>query len=161
MGIQIGQRLPEGSFTAIGDSGPEKRTVADVFGGRTVILFAVPGAFTPTCHKGHMPGFVESVDAFRAKGVDAVACLATNDAFVLDHWADATRAKGRVEMLSDGNADYVRAIGLDLDASGLGLGTRAQRFAMLVVDGEVKHLEVEPNPAAVSVTSAESMLGKL
>ncbi len=161
MGIEVGQRLPDGVFTAMGDDGPEKRSVADVFSGRTVLLFAVPGAFTPTCHRNHMPGYVEHADDFRARGVDEVACLATNDAFVLDHWAEASGAKGKITMLSDGNADYVKALGLDLDASGLGLGTRAHRFAMLVVDGEVRELELEPNPAAVGIASAESMLAKL
>ena len=161
MGIEIGQRLPEGRLTVMGENGPEPKTVAEVFGGRTVLLFAVPGAFTPTCHRNHMPGYVEHADAIRAKDVDAVACMSTNGAFVLDHWADATGAKGRIEMLSDGNADFVRAIGLDLDASGLGLGTRAHRFAMLVEDGVVKDLVVEPSPAELGVASAESMLAKL
>ena len=161
MAIEVGQRLPEGTFTVMGENGPERKSVADIFGGRRVLLFAVPGAFTPTCHRNHMPGYVEHVDAIRAKGVDAVACLATNDVFVLDHWAETTGARGRIEMLADGNADYVRAIGLELDASGLGLGTRAQRFAMLAEDGVVKELVLEPNPGEVGSASATSMLERL
>ncbi len=161
MGIQVGQRLPDGSLTVMGEKGPEPRSVSDIFSGRKVLLFAVPGAFTPTCHRSHMPGYVESVDAFREKGVNAVACMSTNDIFVLDHWADATGAKGRIEMLSDGNADYVKAIGLDLDGSGLGIGMRAQRFAMLVDDGVVQDLVLEPNFAEVGIASAESLLAKL
>ena len=161
MGIEIGHRLPDGTFTVMGEEGPAPKSVADVFEGRTVVLFAVPGAFTPTCHRNHMPGFVQSLEAFREKGIDAVACLSTNDVFVLDQWADATGAKGRIEMLADGNADYVRLVGLDLDASAFGLGIRAHRFAMLVEDRVVKDLVVEPNAAEVGIASAESMLAKL
>ena len=161
MAIEVGQRLPDGTLAMMGENGPETRSVTDIFGGRRVLLFAVPGAFTPTCHRNHMPGYVENVDALRAKDVDAVACLATNDVFVLDHWAETTGARGRIEMLADGNADFVRALGLDLDASGLGLGTRAQRFAMLAEDGVVRDLVLEPNPGEVGIASAASMLERL
>ena len=161
MTIRIGDRLPDASFTIMGESGPEQKSTAEVFGARKVLLFAVPGAFTPTCHLNHMPGYVDLVDEFRARGIDELACVAVNDVFVLDRWAAESRAKGSIRMLADGNADFVRAIGLDLDASGFGFGIRAQRFAMLVEDGTVKVLEVEPNPGAVGDSGAEAMLARI
>jgi len=161
MAIETGTALPEGRLWTMGEKGPEARSVADLFAGRKVLLFAVPGAFTPTCHRNHMPGYVEHAAAIRERGVDAVACLATNDVFVLTQWARESGAEGRIEMLSDGNADYVRSLGLALDASELGLGTRAQRFAMIVDDGVVKALAVEPAPTAVGVASATEMLKSL
>ena len=160
MTIKAGERLPDGTLTVLGDAGPERKSVAELFAGRDVLLFAVPGAFTPTCHRSHLPGFVDQADAFRAKGLD-VACLATNDIFVLGAWAEATGATGRVEMLADGNAEFVRALGLELDASGLGIGIRAQRFAMRVQDGRVVDLTVEPNAGEVGVASAAAMLARL
>ena len=161
MPLSTGSPVPAIPLHRMGQNGPEEVRLDQLSAGKKLVVFAVPGAFTPTCHRNHMPGYVEHVDAIRAKGVDAVACLATNDVFVLDHWAETTGARGRIEMLADGNADYVRAIGLELDASGLGLGTRAQRFAMLAEDGVVKELVLEPNPGEVGSASATSMLERL
>lgn len=161
MAIKIGDQLPSATFMVMGESGPAERSSTDVFDNRRVVLFGVPGAFTPSCHHNHMPGYVQKAADIRAKGIDAIACVSTNDIFVLDHWAEVSGAKGQVEMLADGNADFVKAIGLDLDASGKGLGTRSHRFAMLVENGTVQALEVESNPAEVGASSAESMLGQL
>ena len=126
-----------------------------------MLLFAVPGAFTPTCHRNHLPGYLERADEILARNVDAIACVSTNDIFVLDHWSETTGAKGRIEMLSDGNGDFTRAIGLELDLTALGLGKRSTRFAMLIDDGTVAHLEVESNSGEVANSSAATMLEKL
>src|SRR5690606_17098789 len=146
-----------GKFTVMTANGPGAISTDELFKGKKVALFAVPGAFTPTCSKEHLPGFVAEAQALKQKGVDTVACLAVNDVFVMDAWGRQSGADGKVTMLADGNADYVKALGLDLDASGLGLGTRAKRFSMLVEDGVVKKLNVEENPAACSVSSAKQL----
>lgn len=161
MTIRTGDRLPEVNLTVRTDSGPETRGTADFFAGRRVLLFGVPGAFTPTCHRNHMPGYVAQAEAIRAKGIDAIACISVNDIFVLDHWAEASGAVGKVEMLADGNGEFARATGLELDLSGAGFGVRAQRFAMVVDDGVVTELEIEPAAGAVSNSSADSMLARL
>ena len=161
MTIQIGDTLPDGSFTVMGNTEPSAQTVAEIFEGRKVLLFAVPGAFTPTCHKSHMPGYLEHLDEIRAKGVDQVACLAVNDVFVLDHWAKASGVEGRILVLADGSATFVRSLGLELDANAFGLGVRAQRFAMVVDNRVIRELAVEPDPTKVTVTGAEALLQKL
>lgn len=157
MVISVGDRLPEAKFTVLGAAGPEPKTTADVFAGRRVALFAVPGAFTPTCHEQHMPGFLAHLDTLSGKGVDQVACTAVNDVFVLDHWAKSTGADGKVMMLADGNADFAKAIGLDIDLTGFGLGVRSKRYAMLVDDGVVKVLNIDEAPPVHDKSSAQTL----
>ena len=156
--IKVGDRLPEATFKVMTQDGPANRTTQEVFGGRKLVLFAVPGAFTPTCHRNHLPGYLENHDALKAKGVDGIVCVAVNDVFVLDAWAKSSGAAGKVEFLADGNADFARAVGLNLDASGFGMGTRSKRYAMLVDDGVVKALNVEDVPSKADISSAGSML---
>lgn len=159
MSIQEGDRLPEGTFKVMGDDGPQDLTVDELCKGRKVVLFAVPGAFTPGCTKTHLPGYVVNADRIKAKGVDTIACMAVNDAFVMDAWGKQQNAD-EILMLADGNGDYTRALGLEMDASGMGMGTRCKRFAMVVDDGVVQHLAVEP-AGGVDVSAAEKILEKL
>jgi peroxiredoxin len=161
MTIAEGDTLPEATFRALGPDGIETLSTKDVFGGKTVVLFAVPGAFTPTCHLKHLPGFIEGADAIKAKGVDDVICVAVNDPFVLAAWGEATGAAGKVKILSDGNAEFTKAIGMDFDGSGIGLGIRSKRYAMVVEDGTVKVLNTEENPGVAEVSDAESILAAL
>lgn len=159
--IGPGERLPEATFHVMTANGPNEMTTNEVFSGKKVVLFAVPGAYTPTCHMKHLPGFVQHADEFKAKGVDTVACTAVNDPFVLDNWAKSTGADGKIMFLSDGNADFARAIGADFDASVKGLGTRSKRYAMLVDDGVVKAVHVEDMPTEVTSSSAETLLQEI
>lgn len=160
MSIKVGDRVPPVSFVKATPDGPQPVDSENFFKGRTVALFSVPGAFTPTCSARHLPGFVEKAEELKAKGVDEIACTAVNDAFVLQAWSKSAEADGRVTMLADGNGDFVRAVGLGLDASKFGMGQRGQRFSMVVEDGVVKQLNVE-EPGAYSVSSAEHMLAQL
>ncbi len=155
--INVGDKLPDAKFTVMGPDGPKAKTVAEVFAGKKVALFAVPGAYTPTCSNKHMPGFVNRVDELKAKGIDAIACTAVNDIFVLTNWAKDTGAAGKIEMLADGSGDFAKAIGLDIDLSGFGLGLRSKRYAMLVDDGVVKVLNVEDSPPVAEKSSAETL----
>ena len=157
MSIKVGDRLPDAKFTVMGADGPAAKTVAEVFAGKKVALFAVPGAYTPTCHENHMPGFVDRVGELKAKGIDAVACTAVNDVFVLNHWAGDTGAAGKIEMLADGSGDFAKAIGLEIDLSGFGLGVRSKRYAMLVEDGVVKVLNIDESPPVHDKSSAEAL----
>ena len=157
MTIQTGQKLPDATFIVMTEDGPDKRSTQEVFGGRKVLLFAVPGAFTPKCHVNHMPAYVKNRDAFGALGVDAIACTSANDIFVLTAWGKESGAEG-IEFLADGAAEFMRAAGLDIDMSGFGMGTRSKRYAMLVDDGVVKALEIENAPGEVDASSAEHML---
>jgi glutaredoxin/glutathione-dependent peroxiredoxin len=157
MTIKVGDRIPDGKFTVMGPDGPTARTTTDVFKGRKVALFAVPGAYTPTCHKNHMPGFVDRAAELKAKGIDAVACTAVNDIFVFDHWGQESGAAGKIEMLADGSADFAKAIGLEIDLTAFGLGIRSKRYAMLVDDGVVKVLNVEDSPPAHDKSSAATL----
>jgi peroxiredoxin len=161
MTIAIGDSLPEATFRVLGSEGIDKLTTADIFAGKNVVLFAVPGAFTPTCHLKHLPGFIDKADAFKKKGVNTVACVAVNDPFVLDAWAKATGGMGKVLFLSDGNGEFTKKIGLDFDGSGIGLGTRSKRYAMLVDDGVVKALSIEDSPGVADVSTAEKLLAAL
>jgi glutaredoxin/glutathione-dependent peroxiredoxin len=161
MTIAIGDSLPEATFRVLGSEGIDKLTTADIFAGKKVVLFAVPGAFTPTCHLKHLPGFIDNADAFKKKGVNTVACVAVNDPFVLDAWAKATDGMGKVLFLSDGNGEFTKKIGLDFDGSGIGLGTRSKRYAMLVDDGVVKALNIEDSPGIADVSTAEKLLAAL
>ena len=158
MAIDVGSRLPDASFRTITPSGPATKTTADVFTGKRVVLFAVPGAFTPTCNNNHLPGFLANADAFKAKGIDTIACTAVNDAFVLDAWSKSTGAGDKILFLADGNGEFARALGLDFDASGAGLGIRSKRYAMLVDDGVVKALNVEDVPGKAEKSAAEALL---
>jgi peroxiredoxin len=161
MAIKVGDSLPLNlTLKEMGEGGPKDVPLNDIFKGKTVVVFAVPGAFTPTCSMKHLPGFLEQANAIRAKGVDDIVCLSVNDAFVMGAWGTANSAKGKVRMLADGNGEFTKAVGLTLDASGFGMGTRSQRYAMVVRDGKVEQLLVEPGPG-LNVSSAESVLGKL
>ena len=160
MTIQVGDRIPSATLLKATPEGPEPVDTDSFFAGRKVALFAVPGAFTPTCSARHLPGFVEKADELAARGVDEVACFAINDAFVLQAWARDAGAEGKVTMLADGNGEFSKALGLTMDASKFGMGTRAQRFSAIVEDGVVRQLNVEA-PGAFSVSSAEFMLGQL
>jgi glutaredoxin/glutathione-dependent peroxiredoxin len=161
MTIGIGERLPEATFRVLGSEGIEKLTTSDIFADRKVVLFAVPGAFTPTCHLKHLPGFIDNADAFKKKGVHTVACVAVNDPFVMDTWSKAAGGRGKVLFLSDGNGEFTKVIGLDFDGSGIGLGLRSKRYAMLVDDGVVKVLKVEDSPGIADVSTAEKLLAKV
>jgi peroxiredoxin len=157
MTIKVGDRLPDVKFTVMGSDGPTPKTVKDVFSGKKVALFAVPGAYTPACDTNHMPGFVSRVGELKAKGIDAVVCTAVNDIFVLTHWAKDSNATGKIEMLADGSGDFAKAVGLEIDLSGFGLGLRSKRYAMLVDDGVVKALSVEDSPPVVDRSSAANL----
>ena len=158
MTLKVGDKLPEGSFTKMGENGPEAISTNQLFSGKKVVLFAVPGAFTPACSDTHLPGFVVHYDSIRAQGVDTIACMAVNDVFVMDAWGKAGNAEN-IQMLSDGNGDYTAALGLELDARVWGLGVRSKRFAMVVNDGEIELLNIDQ--ASVENTSAEVVLSAL
>ena len=161
MAIKVGDSLPTDiKLKEMRDGAPKDVSLGDLFKGKRVVLFAVPGAFTPTCSMKHLPGFVADADKIRAKRVDDVVCVSVNDVFVMDAWGKASGAPGKVRMLADGNGDFTRAVGLELDASGFGMGRRSQRYGMVVRDGKVEQLHVEPGPG-LNVCSAESMLSKL
>ncbi len=159
MSIATGDRLPQTTLVKVTEAGPEQVSVDEYFGGRRVALFAVPGAFTPTCSARHLPSFVEKADALKAKGIDEIACTSVNDAFVMQAWAKANEA-GNVTMLADGNGSFAEAVGLTMDGSGFGLGKRSQRYAMIVNDGVVEQLHVEA-PGEYRVSSADYLLEQL
>lgn len=156
--IKVGDKVPEGTLKRLGENGIEDVPTKELFSGRKVVLFGVPGAFTPTCSKQHLPGYVQKADAFREKGVSTIACMAVNDPFVMKAWGESESANNKVLLLSDGNAELTKAMGLEFDGSGAGLGTRSKRFAMLVDDGVVKALEVEDSPGVVERSGAEKLL---
>jgi glutaredoxin/glutathione-dependent peroxiredoxin len=160
MTIQVGERLPQTTFRIMTAEGPVAKTTDDLFKGRKVVLVAVPGAFTPTCHRNHLPGYVEKRTEIMAKGVDAILVTSVNDVFVLDAWSKSTGAEG-IEFISDGNGDFAKALGLSMDGTGFGLGTRSQRYSMLVEDGVVKSLNVEDTPSKAQVSGAENLLKDL
>lgn len=160
MTLSVGDRLPEANFMTMTADGPTKLSTDDVFAGKTVALFAVPGAFTPTCSAKHLPGFVEKASEIKAKGVDTIACVSVNDVFVMDAWGKSQNAGEDVVMLADGNGEFAKATGLEMDGSGFGMGTRSQRFSMIVKDGVVSELNVEA-PGEFKVSSADHILGQL
>ena len=160
MTIKVGDKMPSGVLTHMTKDGPQKISTDQLFNGKKVVLFSVPGAFTPTCHAKHLPGYVEQAGALKAKGIDTVACMAVNDVFVMDAWGKASNVGDKVLMLADGNAEYAKALGLELDATGFGMGVRGQRFAIYAVDGVVKGIYVEA-PGAFKVSSAEHVLSQL
>jgi glutaredoxin/glutathione-dependent peroxiredoxin len=159
MAIKEGERLPDATMHIMKDGRPTAVKTADLFGGKKVVVFAVPGAYTPTCSQAHLPGFVVNADAIKAKGVDSIVCLSVNDAFVMDSWGKDKNAEALV-MVGDGNGEFTRKLGLEMDGSGFGLGTRSQRYAMIVEDGVVKKLAVEA-PGKFEVSSAEAILAAL
>lgn len=159
MTIAAGDKIPECTLMTMGENGPAPLTTDAIFDGKKVVLFAVPGAFTPGCSMTHLPGYVVNADDIKAKGVDTIACLSVNDAFVMDAWGKAQNAE-EILMLADGNGEFTQKLGLELDASGFGLGTRSQRYAMIVDNGTVTHLQVEEGPG-VDVSAAEAMMGLL
>ena len=156
MTIAVGDSIPAATLKTMGPEGPTDISTSDIFSGKKVLLFAVPGAFTPGCSITHMPGYVVNADKIKAAGVDTIACMAVNDAFVMDAWGKAQNAE-EILMLADGMAEFTAALGLELDGSAFGLGTRSQRFALLAEDGMVTHLNVESGPG-VDVSSAETMM---
>ena len=159
MTIQVGDHLPQATFRVNGPDGPQAKTTDDVFKGRRVVLVGVPGAFTPACHRNHLPGFVAKREEILARGIDAIAVTSVNDIFVLNAWQQQSGAEG-IEFLADGNAEFAKAIGLTMDGSGFGMGTRSQRYSMLVNDGVVEQLNVEA-PGEFKVSSAEHLLSEI
>ncbi len=160
MTIKVGDRIPSATLHRMTADGPAELSTEELFGGKRVALFALPGAFTPTCSGKHLPGFVDNADALAAKGVDAIACVSVNDAFVMDAWGKDQNVGDAVMMLADGSAEFTRALGLELDLIARGLGVRSQRYSMLVEDGVVAALHVEAD-TGVSVSDAETLLGDL
>lgn len=160
MAIAVGDRIPDVEVRTMGPEGPQAVHTAEVLGKGRVLLFAVPGAFTPGCSRIHLPGYVKGYDELRSKGVDKVACVAVNDAWVMQAWADSQDVGDKIVMLGDGSGEFTRAMGLEADMSSFGLGVRSQRYAAVLEDGVVKSLEVEPK-AGVDVSSCESMLTRL
>ncbi|MCE7901983.1 MAG: peroxiredoxin [Gammaproteobacteria bacterium PRO9] len=160
MTIKAGDRIPEGKLGIMTKEGPGYLTTQELFKGKKVVLFSVPGAFTPTCSNSHLPGYIKHAAEIKAKGVDTIACMAVNDAFVMDAWGKDRGVGDKVLMLADGNGEFTRALGLELDASGFGMGKRSQRFSMVVDNGIVKELNVEA-PREFKVSTAECVLGQL
>ena len=160
MAIKAGERMPSGTLKMMTKDGTKDVTAEDLFKGKKVVLFSVPGAFTPTCDAKHLPGFVQLADQIRAKGVDTIACMAVNDVFVMNAWGKASSAGDKVMMLADGNGDYAKALGLEMDARKFGMGVRGQRFAVIVDDGVVKSVNVE-EPGQFKVSAADHILGQL
>ena len=156
--IKVGDRLPNATFMTMTPEGPKPKTTDELFKGKKVVLFAVPGAFTPTCHKNHLPGFLTNADKIRQKGIDTIAVTGVNDVFVMDAWKKNTNAEGKIEFLADGSAAFANAIGLSVDLGTRGLGTRSQRYAMVVEDGVVKTLNVEDAPGKADISGAENLL---
>ena len=160
MTLKVGDKLPSITLKTMTADGPKDVTTDALFAGKKAILFALPGAFTPGCSMKHVPGFVRHHDDINAKGVDFVACLSVNDAFVMGAWEKDQKSEGKVMMLADGSADFTKAVGLSMDATGYGMGLRSQRYAAIVENGVVTHLNVETAPG-VDVSSAETMLSLL
>lgn len=160
MTISTGDKIPNVNVMMATAAGPEQASTGDIFQQGKVALFALPGAFTPTCSAQHLPGFIEKADELKAKGVSKIICMSVNDAFVMSAWAEHQNAGDKVAMLADGNGEFARALGLTMDGTGFGMGERSQRFSAVVEDGVVTHLNVE-EPGAYDVSSAEHMLGQL
>ncbi len=161
MMLKPGDKLPDATFLTPGADGPEEVTTTDLFAGKKAVLFAVPGAFTPTCHANHLPGYLANLDAFKAKGVETIACVAVNDIFVVQAWGAATGATGKITLLADGSALFTKAAGMALDLTERGLGVRSKRYAAVIEDGEVKAVMVEETPATADASGADAVLGAL
>ncbi len=160
MTIAVGDKIPEATLMEMTGEGPKPRTTGNIFDGRKIALFSVPGAFTPTCSAKHLPGFIELAGSFKAQGIDEIICIAVNDAFVMGAWSKAQNANGKVRMLADGNGDFSKALGLELDGRAYGMGLRGQRFSMIIDDGVVTTLNVE-GPGEFHISSADHMLAQL
>lgn len=160
MTIKTGDKMPSGTFNVMTDDGPGSISTDELFGGKKVVLFSVPGAFTPTCSMQHLPGYIDHAADIKSKGVNTIACMAVNDVFVMNAWGKDQDAGDKVLMLADGNGDYASALGLDLDASGFGMGRRGQRFSIIVDDGVVTQLNIE-GPGEFKVSNAETALEQL
>ena len=160
MSIKVGEKLPSVTLYTMGAEGPKKVTTEELFAGKKVVLFALPGAFTPTCSAAHLPGYVIHADDIKAKGVDSIICLSVNDAFVMDAWGKNQNVEDRLLMVADGNGDFTRAVGLEMDGSGIGMGLRSQRYAMIIDNGTVSAVNVE-KPRTFEVSSAETILKQL
>ncbi len=160
MTIQAGEKMPSGVFGVMTDAGPGAISTEELFAGKKVVLVSVPGAFTPTCSASHLPGFVNQADELLAKGVDSIACMSVNDVFVMDAWGKDQKVADKVMMLADGNGEYARALDLEMDGTAFGMGTRSQRFAIIVDDGVAQHVAVEA-PGQLEVSKAESILANL
>ena len=160
MTIKAGDRIPDGKLKVMGPDGPQNVDAAELLGKGRVVLFSVPGAFTPTCNAKHLPGYIEKAGEIRARGVDKIVCLAVNDVFVMGAWGKAAGAGDAVVMAADGNGDFTRALGLELDARGFGMGMRGQRFALMIENGVVRQVHVEA-PGEFKVSSAEHILASL
>ncbi len=161
MAIKAGDKVPSATLTRMGDKGPEPVNTDDFFKGRKVAVFAVPGAFTPTCSNQHLPGFVKSADQIRGKGVDEIACISVNDAFVMGAWGKDQNCAGKVTMLADGDGSFTKAIGMEFDLGRVGLGTRSKRYSMIVDNGVVKQFNLEENPGEAKTSGAENLLSNL
>ncbi|RAH99499.1 peroxiredoxin [Acuticoccus sediminis] len=161
MTIAVGDTLPAATFKTMTPDGPSDVTTEELTKGRKVVIFGVPGAFTPTCHNNHLPGFLAEYDAIKAKGVDEICVVAVNDVFVMNAWSKATEADGKITFLADGSANFSRAAGLDIDASGFGMGIRSKRYAMIVDNGVVKVINIEDTPGKAVASSAEALLTSL
>jgi peroxiredoxin len=161
MSIKIGDSLPDAVFTVMTPDGPKTRTTADIFKNRKVILFGVPGAFTPTCSMNHLPGFLDKEADFKAKGIDEIVVVSVNDVFVMNAWAKQSGAEGKITFLADGSAAFAKALGLTADLSDHGLGVRSARYSMLVNDGIVERLNVEPSVGKADVSGADALLAQI
>lgn len=158
MAIKVGDRLPNATFMTMTADGPKPQTTDEIFKGKKVVLFAVPGAFTPTCDRNHLPGFVKNADAIKGKGIDTIAVTGVNDVFVMNAWKKSSGAEGKVEFLADGAAAFAKAIGLSIDLTERGLGMRSQRYSMIVDDGVVKSLNIEEAPGKAEASGAENLM---
>ncbi len=161
MTVKINDTLPDANFIVMTNDGPSELSLSDLCKGKKVVLFSVPGAFTPTCHANHLPGFVEHLDAIKEKGVDEIAVVSVNDVHVMDAWARASKARGKIHFLSDGSAEFAKAIGMEIDLGAVGMGLRSKRYSMIVEDGKVVALNLEENPGQAVASSAATILGQL
>ncbi|MEZ0213794.1 MAG: peroxiredoxin [Xanthobacteraceae bacterium] len=161
MTIEAGDTLPSATFRVSTADGPVAKSGDEIFKGKKVVLFAVPGAFTPTCHKNHLPGFVKNAEAIKGKGIDSIAVTSVNDPFVQDAWKKASDPDNKIDFLADGSGDFAKAVGMELDASANGLGMRSKRYCMVVEDGVVKSLNIEDAPGKVDISGADNLLKSL
>ena len=159
--IKVGDKVPAVSIATMGAQGPQEVKTDEFFKGKKVVLFGLPGAFTPTCSAKHLPGFISNAEALKKKGVDAIACISVNDPFVMDAWGKSLHAEGKVTMLADGSAVFAKASGLELDLTARGMGIRTKRYSMVVEDGVVKRINIEDNPGACEISNAETILGEV
>ncbi len=161
MTISVGEKLPDSEFTIMSADGPAKMSTAELSAGKKIVLVAVPGAFTPTCHANHLPGFLEHIDAIKEKGVDSIAFVTVNDIHVVTAWEKASNNNGKIQFLSDGSADFAKAIGMDIDLGVVGMGVRSKRYSMIIDDGVVTAINLEENPGQATVSSAATVLEQL